>query len=74
MSSEDDVVQATCRCGGEQRLEANKPQDKMQRGLQELLSIEQGVTVLSCQLVSAMLHDVQRRRRNVVIIMQTGNS
>lgn len=39
----------------------NKPGQKMQRGLQGLLSTGQVVTVLTCQPASAMLHAVRRR-------------
>lgn len=45
----------------------------MEAGLQELPSIEQVVTVLTCQLALAMLHAVRSRRGNAEIIMLTTN-
>lgn len=45
----------------------------MEAGLQELPSIEQVVTVLTCQLALAMLHAVRSRRGNAEIVMLTTN-
>ena len=46
----------------------------MQSSIQELLLTGQVVIVCACQLLSAMLHDVQRQRRNAMIIMHPADS